>query len=118
MTPLNSLWLFINYESIDSHLSFKGLNTAGSVEIGYGISEDYCGKGYATEAVNAVVDWAMGQQGITRIDAETDSDNTASQNYKNFPKHNFLMRSGKLLTYHLSQYTIILCKKFPKTLVA
>ena len=61
------------------NLSFKGLNADGSVEIGYGISEEYCGKGYATEAVNAAVDWAMGQPGITRIEAETDPDNTASQ---------------------------------------
>ena len=61
------------------NLSFKGLNTDGSVEIGYGISEEFCGKGYATEAVDAVVDWAMGQPGIVRIEAETDPDNTASK---------------------------------------
>ena len=57
----------------------RGLNTDGSVEIGYGISKEFCGKGYATEAVNAVVDWAMEQSGIARIEAETDPDNTASQ---------------------------------------
>lgn len=40
-------------------LSFKGLKEDGSVEIGYGILEDYQNSGYATEAVAAAVDWAL-----------------------------------------------------------
>ena len=60
-------------------LSFKGLNMDGSVEIGYGIRDDYQGQGYATEAVNAAVEWALQQSGVTRVEAETEPDNTASQ---------------------------------------
>ena len=75
-----AIWIIEDKEgACVGNLSFKGLNADGSVEIGYGISEEYCGKGYATEAVNAVVDWAMRQSGIARIEAETDPDNTASQ---------------------------------------
>ena len=75
-----AIWIIEDKEgACVGNLSFKGLNTDGSVEIGYGISEAFCGKGYATEAVNAVVDWAMGQPGIARIEAETDPDNMASQ---------------------------------------
>ena len=33
---------------------FKGVSPNGSTEIGYGISEEYQGQGYATDAVNAV----------------------------------------------------------------
>ena len=61
------------------NLSFKGLNADGSVEIGYGISEIKQGNGYATEAVNAAVTWALKQPGVFRVEAETEPDNRASQ---------------------------------------
>ena len=64
----------------DTHvgeLCFMGLNE-GSAEIGYGIAEEHQGKGYATEAVNAAVQWALGQQNVSRIEAEAEEDNTAS----------------------------------------
>ena len=60
-------------------LSFKGLYVDGSVEIGYGIDEAYQGQGYATEAVNAAVMWALQQPGITCVEAETEPNNKASQ---------------------------------------
>ena len=60
-------------------LSFKGLNPNGSAEIGYGISEEFRNRGFATEAVDAAVKWAMEQPGIKYIEAETDPDNIASQ---------------------------------------
>ena len=60
-------------------LSFKGVSADGSVEIGYGIGETQRGHGYATEAVDAAVMWALQQPGITRVEAETDPDNRASQ---------------------------------------
>lgn len=60
-------------------LSFKGLNEDGSVEIGYGINETEQGQGYATEAVSAAVIWALQQPGVTRVEAETEPDNRASQ---------------------------------------
>ena len=62
-------------------LSFKGFNADGSVEIGYGILEEYQGCGYATEAVDAVVSWALKQPGVTRVEAETESGNRASQRF-------------------------------------
>ena len=58
---------------------FKGLLADGSVEIGYGLEPEYWGKGYATEAVIAAVDWALKQPGVKRIEAETESENAASQ---------------------------------------
>ena len=51
-------------------LCFKGLGADGAVEIGYGISEEYRGKGYAAEAVDAAVNWAMKQPAVTRVEAE------------------------------------------------
>ena len=59
--------------------SFKGMSPEGMVEIGYGVSPEYEGKGYATEAVSAATVWASKQPGVTRIEAETLADNIASQ---------------------------------------
>ncbi len=60
-------------------LSFKGIDLNGAAEIGYGISTEYKGKGYATEAVSAIVRWAIQQLGVARIEAETEFENAASQ---------------------------------------
>ena len=60
-------------------LCFKGLQADGSVEIGYGITEECQGHGYATEAVDAVTAWALKQLGVCRVDAETEPENRASQ---------------------------------------
>lgn len=60
-------------------LCFKGIDESGSSEIGYGIMDEYEGHGFATEAVTAVVNWALGQACVTCIEAETDEDNIASQ---------------------------------------
>lgn len=60
-------------------LCFKGLSEEGITEIGYGISEDYQGNGYATEAVSALVNWAFEQDGVICVTAETEESNIASQ---------------------------------------
>ena len=60
-------------------LSFKGLDSNGLVEIGYGIKKEYEGQGYMTEAVTAMARWASEQIGVNYVEAETDPDNKASQ---------------------------------------
>ena len=60
-------------------LCFKGLGTNGTVEIGYGILKDYQGQGYATEAADAAVTWALQQPAVTRVEAETEPGNWISQ---------------------------------------
>lgn len=59
-------------------MCFKGLSIEGVTEIGYGISEKYQGYGYATEAVSALVDWALNQSYVYRIEAEAKESNIAS----------------------------------------
>ena len=47
---------------------FKGLpDTNGEVEIGFGIDAAYQGKGYTTEAVRAMLDWAFQHPGCQSI---------------------------------------------------
>lgn len=60
------------------YAGFKGISEEGSVEIGYGIDEEYEGKGYATEGVRALCEWASKQPDTTVIEAETEPDNRAS----------------------------------------
>ncbi len=60
-------------------LCFKGLNENGVAEIGYGIAECCQNQGFATEAVQAVVDWAFRDPDVMAIEAEADPNNIASQ---------------------------------------
>ena len=60
-------------------LCFKGLNSTGIVEIGYGIIEKYQEHGYATEAVKAISNWAFQEPKVIAIEAETDDNNIASK---------------------------------------
>lgn len=60
-------------------LCFKGVTEKGAAEIGYGVAEDYQGRGYATEAVSALTDWALSQPSVTCVVAETEASNIASQ---------------------------------------
>ena len=60
-------------------LCFKGLPENGHPEIGYGISPEFQGQGYATEAVRAACRWALAQPGVAAVEAETEPANAASQ---------------------------------------
>jgi len=51
----------------------------GTMEIGYGVVPAYQGHGYATEAVGAVLDWALRQPGVVRVVACCLRDNLASR---------------------------------------
>ena len=60
-------------------LCFKGPQKNASVEIGYGLSEAYWGNGYATEAAQALIQWAFSQKNVYFVEAETEPDNAASR---------------------------------------
>ncbi|KAA2262012.1 GNAT family N-acetyltransferase [Solihabitans fulvus] len=50
----------------------------GSVTIGYGLVPSVHGNGYASEALRALLAFARAR-GVTRVEGDTDHDNTASQ---------------------------------------
>ncbi|MDN0033809.1 GNAT family N-acetyltransferase [Oscillibacter valericigenes] len=61
-------------------ICFKGSPDAeGAVEIGYGIDETYRRMGYATEAVSGIVNWALTQDGVRLVIAQTEPINKISQ---------------------------------------
>jgi [ribosomal protein S5]-alanine N-acetyltransferase len=81
--PWQTYWLLVlKVENIGIGLvGFKGKPDAGGeVEIGYGIDPGYQGKGYMTEAVAALVDWAFSHAECTTVTAQgVKPDNFASQ---------------------------------------
>ncbi len=64
-------------------LCFKGAPKDGEVELGYGIDEPYRRQGYCTEAVKAMTEWALGQEGVWFVMAETEPGNVPSQRLLN-----------------------------------
>ena len=66
-------------ETIAGDFCFKGLGDDGVVEIGYGLKEECRHYGYMTEAVKAITEWALSQESVKQVEAETDAENTASQ---------------------------------------
>ena len=69
-----------NPGTIVGDFCFKGLDGDGVVEIGYGLKEAYRHHGYMTEAVRSIIEWALSQENVKQVEAETDEKNTASQN--------------------------------------
>jgi len=50
----------------------------GTVEVGYSVIPEVQGRGYTTEAVRALIDFASGSGGVKRVVAHTDATNAAS----------------------------------------
>lgn len=65
------------FQALQRRVGGKGPSQAP--EIGYGILEDHQGQGYATEAVDAAVRWALNQPSVHRVEAETEPENRASR---------------------------------------
>jgi RimJ/RimL family protein N-acetyltransferase len=57
---------------------FTGAPFNGEAMIGYSVIEPYRRRGYGSEAVRALADWAFARPGVRRIVAETHASNEAS----------------------------------------
>ena len=105
--------VLVTENKIIGGICFKGgPNENGQVEIGYGLDcDNYFNKGYMSEAVEVIVKWAISQNGVSEVIAETDKENVSSQRilekismikYKEtdnefwwkLPKSNFLSESN------------------------
>ena len=79
--PWQTYWLIIvSADKFGAGLAgFKGVPDAtGSTEIGYGIDPNYQNQGYMSEAVKALVDWALGHSFCNTVTA-TAVENPASR---------------------------------------
>ncbi|EEG73878.1 GNAT family N-acetyltransferase [[Clostridium] hylemonae] len=78
----HSFWLLIRKSDrvVVGSADFKDTpNTDQEVEIGYGLGKDFERNGYMTEAVQAMCKWALEQENVSHVIAETDIDGFASQ---------------------------------------
>ncbi|UGB30173.1 GNAT family N-acetyltransferase [Metabacillus sp. B2-18] len=65
-------------EQLIGDIGFKGKPENGIVEVGYGILKEVQGKGYAAEAVEALLNWAFKSGEVQKVIAECLKTNTAS----------------------------------------
>lgn len=89
-----TLWTIISKdeEKMVGDLCIAGEpNAHGEIEIGYGTYEAFQNKGYMTEAVGGMINWAKKQQKVGAIIASTNKDNPAS--FKVLIKNNFVKTS-------------------------
>jgi len=75
------IWLMVGLSegSLVGDIGFKGPpDDFQTVEIGYSVLPAFRGRGYATEAARALIDWGFAQPGVQRIVANCLADNAAS----------------------------------------
>jgi len=78
VTPV--CWLVTLAGTVIGELGWKGgPGPDGATEIGYSLVPAHRGQGYGTEAVAGFVRWASGHPPITRLVAQTLTDNVASR---------------------------------------
>ena len=78
----HSFWFLVRKwdRTVVGCTDFKDIpNDKGKVEIGYGLGKEFEHNGYMTEAVKAMCDWALNQENVVYIIAETDLEGIASQ---------------------------------------
>lgn len=74
-----SAWMLVENGEVVGLMSITRLPEAGELHIGYGVAPTRQGRGFATGAVAALLDWARGDERVRYVSAETAVDNVASQ---------------------------------------
>ncbi len=95
-----TFWLVIDrsMNTIVAELGFKGIpNRDGEIEIGYGTMPGFERRGYMTEAVSGMLEWARGRSDVFVMLAETNDDNLASIRIVQKNGFVFSERRGKML---------------------
>jgi ribosomal-protein-alanine N-acetyltransferase len=72
-------WVVVENDRVVGSVGFHGTPVDGSVELGYGIVAAASGRGIATEATAALVEWARGDERVRQIVAEVQRENAASK---------------------------------------
>ncbi len=100
----STLWTVISKKEnqMVGDLCFVGEpNECGEIEIGYGTYNEFQKRGFMTEAVGGMIDWAKEQPEIKAIIASTEKSNAAS--YSVLFKNNFtkIGETGELYNWSL-----------------
>ncbi len=73
-------------------------NSDGEIEIGYGTYDEFRKKGFMTEAVSGIIEWAKTQAKVYSIIASTEKENIGS--YTILLKNNFLKIGETEILFH------------------
>ncbi|AXU18736.1 GNAT family N-acetyltransferase [Novosphingobium sp. THN1] len=74
-----SAWLIVAGDELVGLMSVTSVLEEGRLQIGYGVAPGSQGRGHASAAVAALVDWAQSDDRVKALYAETRTDNIASQ---------------------------------------
>jgi len=99
-------WLIVTKEDNigAGMLGFKGYpNADGSTEVGYGIDPAYQNKGYMSEAVKALIDWAF-SHAYCRVVTATDVENPASSHLLEKLGAHLVRKSDKFTSWEIRKY--------------
>jgi RimJ/RimL family protein N-acetyltransferase len=72
-------WLIIDGSEVVGLTSLVALPAGEAIDIGYGVAATRRGRGFASAAVGAILEWARGDDRVTVVRAESGVDNPASQ---------------------------------------
>ncbi|UZJ77821.1 GNAT family N-acetyltransferase [Fictibacillus sp. KU28468] len=100
------VWLVTEKETgmIVGDIGFKGKPSAErTVEVGYGIIPSAQKKGYATESVRAIIDWAFSSDQVNRVIAECLINNDPSIRVLEKMNMKRLGQEGEMLNWELKK---------------
>jgi RimJ/RimL family protein N-acetyltransferase len=99
----HTFWFLIRKadRTVVGSAAFKSVpDENNEVEIGYGLGKAFEHNGYMTEAVQAMCKWAMAQENVSHVIAETDIDSPQSQNI--LKRYGFIQyKQGETLWWRL-----------------
>ena len=101
-------WFVIRKEDgkVIGDAGFKGKpDTMGAIEVGYSIIPLMQKKGYATEAVKKLVDWAFKENGVSIVKAECMSGNLPSIKVLEKLQLKIVAEDGVLLKWELRNFS-------------
>ena len=99
-------WMIVKNDTLEiiGDLGFKGIkHDDGTIDIGYGIIKEERRKGYAAEAVAALVDWAFSQTIVNQITARCAIDNSGSINLLKKLNFNETSRDSEMAYWSLTR---------------
>jgi RimJ/RimL family protein N-acetyltransferase len=104
-----TLWTVIDKERklMVGDLCFKGApNVQGELEIGYGTYDHFQGRGFMTEAIGAIVQWALTQPEVRAIIAETETSNISSHRTLSKNKFTVYKEVENMMWWRLDKSTL------------
>jgi hypothetical protein len=110
----STIWTIIEKDKnvMVGDICFKGEpDQSGEVEVGYGTYAQFQNKGYMTEALKAITNWALQQPGVICIKAETHTQNLPSQKILKKTGFSLTMASNGMIQWVLPKAKTLIVER-------